>query len=125
MKENGDDSHAPKVIRWLLPKSQAAMADNDMKLRIREKLVGAAYDELMLSKEGAWRLAFIGHSNRRKLALAFVDVQQENDNRATKEQFRQKCQEYGVPLIVIVLVLSIVWDVLWYFWTHRKPELAE
>ena len=121
MNANGDDSHAPKVIRWLLPKSQAAKADQSMKLRIREKLCRAAYDELMLSEVGGWRLALIGHERRRKLCEAFVDTRPDG----TKEDFRAKAQEYGVPLIVIVLVLSIAWDIFWHWWTNRKQEITE
>jgi hypothetical protein len=91
-----------------------------MKLRIREKLVGAAYDELMLTD--SWRLALIGHSRRRKLSEAFIDTMEAGGD---KEMFREKCKDYGLSLMLIVLVLSVAWDVFWYWWTHRKKEVAE
>jgi hypothetical protein len=123
VNDNGQPQDDQELPRWLLAKSKAARAEGEMRLRIQKKLCQAAYDEMMLS--GSWRLALAGDKQRRRLAAAFVDVQVENKSQATKEQFRDKCREYGVPLIVIVLVLSIAWDILWYFWTHRKPEVAE
>jgi hypothetical protein len=122
VNDNGDDSHAPKVIRWLLPMSKAAMAEATMKLRIREKVCQAAYNEMMLSKAGSWRFALVGDRQRRRFAAAFVDTMEAGGDR---EMFREKCRGYGVPLVVIVLLLSIAWDVLWYWWTHRKKEVAE
>ena len=37
----------------------------------------------------------------------------------TYDAYRVKAQTYGIPLVVIVLLLGIAWDLLFYWWTHR------
>lgn len=61
-----------------------------------------------------------GEKNKSKMAAAFVDLTEEGN--LTYEAFRLKAQSYGVPLVVIVLLLGIAWDILWYWWTHRGDE---
>jgi hypothetical protein len=48
---------------------------------------------------------------------AFVDLTEGDE--LTYDAYRMKAQIYGIPLVVIVLLLGIAWDLLFYWWTHR------
>jgi hypothetical protein len=117
MTDNGAVEPDGENLPWRLTKSKAAECDASMKARIQEKLVGAAHYELMQAK--SLRIELVGDNYRHLMSQAAVETLQEGGDRA---MFRQKCRGYGVPLIVIVLVLNIIWDVLRIFWERRNPK---
>jgi hypothetical protein len=117
MTDNGAVEPDGENLPWRLTKSKAAECDASMKARIQGKLVGAAYDEVMLAQ--SWRIAFMGHRYRLLMAEAAVETLQEGGD---KRMFRRKCMGYGVPLVVIVLLLSIFWDVIFAWWQRRNPK---
>jgi hypothetical protein len=58
-----------------------------------------------------------GQKNKTKMVEAFVDLTEGDE--LTYDAYRMKAQIYGIPLVVIVLLLGIAWDLLFYWWTHR------
>ena len=70
--------------------------------------------------DGSRLLRRCGEKNKIRLAGAFVDVAEEGN--LNYEAFRLKAQTYGVPLVVIVLLLGIAWDLLFYWWQHRNDS---
>jgi hypothetical protein len=87
----------------------------------REALVQGAYDSLMLSD--SWRLAFLGHERKRRICMAFVDAASDCENEgeaAVRRRFRENLKDYGVSIVLIVFLFSVCWDILWYWFTHRK-----
>jgi hypothetical protein len=117
MPDNGAVEPNGDNLPWRLPKSKAVECDASMRARIQEKLVKSAYDELMMAK--SWRIAFAGHYYRNLMASAAVETLQAGGDRA---MFREKCKGYGVPLVVIVLLLGIIWDVIFEWWKRRNPK---
>jgi hypothetical protein len=117
LTNNGQVEPDGNSLPWRLPKSKAVECDASMKARWREKLVAESCEELSLGK--SLRVAAIGGGNRRKLTEAFVDTRLVDGD---YEMFRAKARGYGVPLIVIVLVLGIVWDILLEIWRRRNPK---
>jgi hypothetical protein len=117
MTDNGAVEPDGENLPWRLTKSKAAECDASMKERIQEKLVKAAYDEVMMAH--SWRIAFMGHGYRRLMAAAGVETLQAGGD---KRMFRQKCLGYGVPLVVIVLLLSVFWDVIRIWWERTHPK---
>jgi hypothetical protein len=83
---------------------------------IRKKLVD---DGAWKLERGSIRMAVAGVRNREKFAVAFVDTMvAEGDI----EDFRARCVEFGISPMLIMLLLSVAWDILFYWWTHREAE---
>lgn len=89
-----------------------------MNVAVKKKLVDNGADCL---GRHSLRAGSVGIRNRERLAAAFVDTMESQGDRA---MFRRKAGEYGVPLIVIVLLIGIAWDILFYWWTHREDRPA-
>jgi hypothetical protein len=117
MPDNGAVEPDGENLPWRLTKSKAAECDASMKARIQGKLVDAAHYELMQAK--SLRIDCAGDTYRQRMSQAAVETLQEGGD---KRMFRRKCFGYGVPLVVIVLLLSIVWDVLFAWWERRNPK---
>lgn len=114
---NGQVEPDGNNLPWQLTKSKAVECDASMKARIQAKLVDSAHYELVLAK--SLRIDFAGDTYRQLMSQAAVETLQEGGDKA---MFRQKCRGYGVPLIVIVLILNIVWSVLFEWWKRRNPK---
>lgn len=60
-----------------------------------------------------------------KLAAAFIDVVEAHDGKLTEanyDEFRAKASEYGVPLVVIVLLIGIAWDLFMLWLKNRETQ---
>lgn len=63
------------------------------------------------------RLRLTSDDTRKRFAEAFIaTIQTEQVN---KTRFKYECRMAGVSPMLIVLLLSITWDILFYWWTHR------
>ncbi len=84
-----------------------------MNLAIRKKLVDEGARRL---ERRSMRMSVAGLRNRERFAVAFIDTMEAEGD---EEMFRAKCVEFGISPMLIILLLSIAWDVLFYWWTHR------
>lgn len=84
-----------------------------MNLAIRKKLVDDGARRLEL---GSVRMGMAGLRNRELLTAAFVDTM---EAKGDKEMFRAKCADVGVSPMVIMFLLSLAWDLLLLWWTHK------
>jgi hypothetical protein len=66
------------------------------------------------------RLRMASEATRKRFAEAFIaTIQTEQVN---KSRFRIECRQVGISPMLIILLLSIAWDVLWYWWTNRENQ---
>lgn len=87
-----------------------------MNLSLRKKLVDDGARQL---DRKSMRMGVAGVRNREKFAVAFVDTMEAKGGR---EMFREKCVEFGISPMLIMLLISVAWDVLFWWWTHREAE---
>ncbi len=71
----------------------------------------------------SWFMSKAGYPIRIKFSSSFADAVYPGINEAAaKRLYRMHLKDYGVPWALILLLASIAWDVLWYWWTHRKDQ---
>ena len=89
-----------------------------MNLAIRKKLVDEGAAEL---ERKSVRMGVVGIRNRELFAAAFVDTMDEGGDIVV---YRDKCRDYGISPMLIIFLLSVAWDVLFYLWKRRHPDDA-
>jgi hypothetical protein len=73
--------------------------------------------------KGSRRLRMTSDDTRKRFAEAFIaTIQTEQVN---KSRFRIECKQAGISPMLIILLLSIAWDILWYWWTNRDAIVWE
>ena len=67
--------------------------------------------------KGSRWMRLAGEDDRKRFSEAFIaTIQTEQVN---KSRFRIECKQVGISPMLIILLLSIAWDILFYWWTHR------
>ncbi len=79
----------------------------------RKKLVDDGARRL---ERGSIRMTVAGVRSRELFAAAFVETMEAEGD---AEMFRAKCADFGISPMLIILLLGIAWDILFYWWTHR------
>lgn len=72
---------------------------------------------------GSVRLWLAGAYRRRVLVEAWLDWRDaaglKHEVQGNQDSFELYCRGIGISPLVILLI-GIAWDLLWYWWTHRK-----
>lgn len=118
-ENNGAKPHRePKTIvqkpEWTVSLSEAAKVREHYRARERRRHAEQAEQELLIK---SWRMDFAGKRARRKFAEAFMLTMETGGD---KKDFKTNCIGEGISPTLIFLLLGMVWDVLYYWWTHRN-----
>lgn len=85
--------------------------------------VWATRGEQALAESSSYRLRLAGLPVRMRLSRCFADAVYPgvSEDEAQREYYAN-LRKYGVPWSLILLLAKIAWDLLWYWFTHRKES---
>jgi hypothetical protein len=69
------------------------------------------------------RMRLAGRGAREKFAEAFVRaVESAESGKPTRKQFKAECKNVGISPMLIMFLLNVAWQLLFYWWTHRDES---